>query len=92
MNKANLVIAAILTAALIAIGTAQTRIQGQLGQAGRYQLVGAPYKWQATVDRKLVVDEQNHLFRIDTVTGETSILAFRMDQNNLQSFWNPIGR
>jgi opacity protein-like surface antigen len=84
----------IVVAALLAMGAAQTRDQGQQGQTGRYQLLGAQYKWLATdSERKLVVDEQNQLFRIDTVTGETSVLAFRADQNSqMHSVWNPIGK
>lgn len=35
----------------------------------------------------------NQLFRIDTVTGDTAILAFRADQNSkMQSFWAPVGK
>jgi hypothetical protein len=84
----------IVTAALVAIGTAQTRTQGQQGQAGRYQRLSAQYKWLATgAECKLVVDDQNQLFRIDTVTGDTAVLAFRADQNSkMQSFWASVGK
>ena len=38
-------------------------------------------------------DEQNQLFRVDTVTGETAVLAFRAVQNSqMQSFWAAIGK
>jgi hypothetical protein len=90
----NIAIVLIVTAALLAIGTAQTRSQGQQGQVGRYQLLSAQYKWLATdSERKLVVDDQNQLFRIDTVTGETAVLAFRADQNSqMHSFWVAVGK
>ena len=91
MTRSNIAIVLIVTAALVVIGVAQTRTQGQQGQPGRYQLLSAQYKWLATdAERKLVVDDQNQLFRIDTVTGDTAILAFRADQNSkMQSFWAP---
>jgi len=94
MTRTNIAIALIVTAALLAIGTAQTRIQGQQGQAGRYQLLSAQYKWLATdAERKLVVDDQHQLFRIDTVTGDTAVLVFRADQNSkMESFWAPVGK
>ncbi len=95
MTRTNIVaIILIVTAALVAIGGAQTRTQAQQGQAGRYQLLSAQYKWLATdAERKLVVDDQNQLFRIDTVTGDTAVLAFRADQNSkMQSFWAPVGK
>jgi len=94
MTRTNVVIVLIAIAAVVAIGTAQTRTQGQQGQAGRYQLLSAQYKWLATdSEHKLVVDDQNQLFRVDTVTGETDVLAFRADQSSkMQSFWAPVGR
>ena len=96
MTRSNIAIVLIVTAALVlvVIGAAQTRTQGQQGQPGRYQLLSAQYKWLATdAERKLVVDDQNQLFRIDTVTGDTAILAFRADQNSkMQSFWAPVGK
>jgi hypothetical protein len=94
MTRSNIAIVLIVTAALVVIGVAQTRTQGQQGQPGRYQLLNAQYKWLATdAERKLVVDDQNQLFRIDTVTGDTAILAFRADQNSkMQSFWAPVGK
>lgn len=94
MTRSNIAIVLIVTAALVVIGVAQTRTQGQQGQPGRYQLLSAQYKWLATdAERKLVVDDQNQLFRIDTVTGDTAILAFRADQNSkMQSFWAPVGK
>lgn len=81
-----------VTAVLVAIGTAQTRTQAQQEQVGRYQLLSAQYKWLATdAEHKLVVDDQNQLFRIDTVTGDTVVLAFRADQkSNMHSFWAPV--
>ena len=60
MTRINIAIVLIVTAALAGIGTAQTRTQGQQGQAGRYRLLSAQYKWLATdAERKLVVDDQN---------------------------------
>lgn len=86
----------IVAAALLAIGAAQTRTQNQQGQAGRYQLLSAQYRWPGMdAERKVVFDDRQHLFRIDSVTGETSILLFRTtpDQNGqFQSFWSPIGK
>lgn len=61
---------------------------------GRYQLLSAQCKWLATgADRKLVVDDQNQLFRTDAATGETVVLAFGPDQNSrVHSFWAPVGK
>jgi len=94
MTRTNIAIALIVTTALLAVGTAQTRTQAHEGQAGRYQLLSAQYKWLATdSDGKLVVDDQNQLFRIDTVTGETVVLGFRADQNRqMHSLWAPVGK
>lgn len=94
MTRTNIAIVVIVITALLAIGTAQTHTQGQQGQAGRYQLLSAQYKWLATdSEGKLVIDDRNQLFRIDTVTGETAILAFRADKNSqMHSFWVPIGK
>jgi hypothetical protein len=94
MTRTNIAIVVILTAALLAMGATQTRTQGQQVQAGRYQLFSAQYRWLAAdSERKLVVDDRNQSFRIDTVTGETAVLAFRADQNSqMQSFWVAIGK
>ena len=97
MNRVNIAIALIAAAAaLLVIGNAQTRTQGQQGQgqAGRYQLLSTPYKWLARdAEHKVEMDEQNYLFRIDTATGKTSVLAFRADQNsNMHSVWAAVGK
>jgi hypothetical protein len=96
MTRSNIAIVLIVTAALVVIGAAQTRTQSQQGQAGRYQLLSTKYNWPGIdAQRKVVFDDGEHLFRIDSVTGETSILLFRAapDQNGqFQSFWSPIGK
>jgi opacity protein-like surface antigen len=94
MTRTNIAIVLIVTAALLAIATAQTRTQQGQGQVGRYQLLSAQYKWLATdSERKLVVDDRKQLFRIDTVTGETAVLAFRADENSqMHSFWVAVGK
>jgi hypothetical protein len=83
-----------LTTALFVIAAGQTRTQSQQGSAGRYQLLGAQYNWLGVdAEKKLVVDDKNQLFRIDTSTGETSILMFQPGANSqLQSFWLPVGK
>ena len=75
---------------------AQTRSQNQPGQTGRYQLLSAQYRWPGVdAKHKLLFDEGEHLFRIDNVTGETSILLFRLAEGQngqMQSFWSPLGK
>ena len=94
MNTVNIAIAAFAAFILLAIGTAQTRGQTQPGQVGRYQLISTPFKWLgADSDNKAVIDETNRVFRIDTVTGDTSVLQFTTDQNrNVRTFWMPVGK
>lgn len=94
MTRTNAMFVLIVIAALLAIGTAQTRSQSQQGQVGRYQLLSAQYKWVGEdAENKVAVDDKNQLFRIDTVTGEAEMLAFSPDQNrHIHSFWMPLGK
>jgi hypothetical protein len=96
MTRTNIVNVLIVVVALLVIAAAQTRTQNQQSQAGRYQLLSAQYRWPGIdAERKVVFDEGEHLFRIDSVTGETWILLFRAapDLNGqFQSFWSPIGK
>jgi hypothetical protein len=40
-----------------------------------------------------MVDDKDQLFRIDTSTGETSILMFQPGANSQpRSFWLPVGK
>ena len=96
MTRTKILNILIVALALLVIASAQTRTQNQQAQAGRYHLLNAQYRWpEIDAERKVVFDEREHLFRIDSVTGETSILLFRAapDQNGqFQSFWSPIGK
>lgn len=97
LTRATIVKVVIAALALLAIAAAQTRTQNQPGQAGRYQLLSAQYRWPGIdAEHKMTFDDRDHLFRIDTATGETSILLFiaQEDRNGgqLQSFWSPVGR
>lgn len=96
MTRTVAVNVAIAALTLLAIAAAQTRTQNQPGQAGRYQLLSAQYRWpEIDAEHKMTFDDRDHLFRIDTATGETSILLFisQEDRNGqLQSFWSPVGR
>lgn len=84
---------AVLVISLV-IGTGQTRGQTQAGQVGRYQLISTPFKWVGADDQhKVVMDETNRVFRIDTITGETSVLMFTSDQSrNMRTFWMAVGK
>ena len=96
MARTNVVTVLIAAVALLAMAAAQTRTQNQQGQAGRYQLLNAQYRWPGIdAEHKMVFDEGEHLFRIDSVTGETSILLFRAapgQDGQFQSFWSPLGK
>jgi opacity protein-like surface antigen len=96
MKSANIATVVILVAALLVIAAAQTRTQNQQGQSGRYQLLSAKYNWPGVdAENKVVFDDHDHLFRIDSATGETSILLLvaAPDKNGrFQSFWSPIGK
>ena len=97
MTRTTNVVAVLIAAvALLAIAAAQTRSQNQQGQTGRYQLLSAQYRWPGVdAQSKVVFDEGEHLFRIDSVTGETSILLFRAasgQNGQLQTFWSPLGK
>lgn len=92
MNRLNLAIIVVAATALLAIGTAQTRSKTQSSKIGRYQLISTPFKWLATdSEKKVVVDETNRLFRIDTATGETSVLQFTFTPD-VRTFWMPVGK
>jgi opacity protein-like surface antigen len=92
----NVVAVLIVTVGLLAIAAAQTRSQNHQGQTGRYQLLSAQYRWPGVdAQSKVVFDEGEHLFRIDSVTGETPILLFRAasgQNGQLQTFWSPLGK
>jgi hypothetical protein len=92
--KVNVAVAVVLITVLFVVAAGQTRTQTPQGQPGRYQLISAPYKWLATdAANKLVVDDKQQLFRIDTITGETSILQFTPDQKRqMQGVWLPLGK
>jgi hypothetical protein len=75
MTRSNIVNVLVVVAALVVMSAAQTRSQNQQGQTGRYQLLSAQYRWPGVdAQSKVVFDEREHLCRIDSVTGETSIL------------------
>ena len=94
--KTKLLTVLIVAVTLLAIAAAQTRTQTQQGQVGRYKLLSAKYRWPGVdSENKVVFDDRDHIFRIDTATGETSILLFRTDQNGqgqFHSVWSPIGK
>ncbi len=94
MTITSIVIVVIAALALLAIATGQRRAQGQQDLAGRYRLLSAQYNWLATdAELELVVDDRNHLFRIDTITGQVQVLAFHADQSlHMHSFWAPVGQ
>ena len=97
MTRTTNVVAVLIAAvALLAIAAAQTRSQNQQGQTGRYQLLSAQYRWPGVdAQSKVVFDEGEHLFRIDSVTGKTSILLFRAasgQNGQLQTSWSPLGK
>jgi hypothetical protein len=96
MTRSNIVNVLIVVIALVVIAAAQTRSQNQQSQTGRYQLLSAQYRWPGVdAQSKVVFNEGEHLFRIDSVTGETSILLFRAasgQNGQLQTFWSPLGK
>ncbi len=79
---------------LVVIAAAQTRTQAPSGPVGRYQLLSTPFKWVgADAESKVVIDDTNRVFRIDTVTGETAVLQFTPDgKGNVRTFWMPVGK
>jgi opacity protein-like surface antigen len=96
MSRNNILFIVIVVAGLFAAAAQTTRTQVQQGQTGRYQLLSAQYRWpEIDAEHKLTYDEGGHLFRVDTNTGETSILVFILQEDRngqLQGFWYPIGR
>ena len=85
MNKVNVAIVVIATAALLAVGNAQTANQGPVCS---YQLVAGEHAiagQQTTITQKAIL-------KIDTITGETSVWAVVEDKDgSLRSSWSPLG-
>lgn len=96
MTRTKILTILTLAVSLLVIAHAQTRAQSQQGQTGRYRLLSSHYKWPGIdAEHKVVIDEGEHLFRIDTATGETSVLLFRTtpaQNGQFESFWSPIGK
>ena len=86
MNRTNIAIVIATVAALLAIGNAQTRPQAS-GPVGRYQLLTGEH----AMTGKTTSYDQKDVFRIDTVTGETSFYTAGYDRDGkVYSEWLPI--
>ena len=93
MNRTNIVLAIIAVAALLVTLSAQTNrtTPSAAGQTGRYQLLNGEYNVVTTDGSNLIL---KRVFRIDTVTGETSFYSVVLpDPPKIPKYiseWNPI--
>jgi hypothetical protein len=86
MNKANISVAVITLAALLAVASAQTNRPTPSLQIGRYQLFGGEYDMagSSAIDKVIL--------RIDTTTGEVDELYHgKKDNGDLVDEWLPTG-
>jgi hypothetical protein len=85
VNRANIAILVIAVAVLLAIGNAQTNRTESV--PGRYQLLAGETDFVG----KTTMSVEKGVFRIDTVTGATSIYTAGFDRDGkTYSEWLPI--
>ncbi len=86
MNKSNIIVAVVAITVLLVIGSAQTS-RTVTGTVGRFQLLSGEH----VVSGKTTTFDQKDVFRIDTLTGETSFFTTGYDRDGkVYTEWAPI--
>ncbi len=90
MEKGKVFIVLVFTAALLAVGSAQTaKPPSSVGPVGRYQLLFGEHEVANLHNNSFVT--QKGIFRIDTVTGATSAYSEHVDADGKYfNEWTPI--